>query len=491
MTAMDLRTLALVVTIISVLQAVVMGMLYALAPGYRGTRLWLISMVLAAVATGLIALRGHIPGFFSLILANTLSVAGVAVMVEGIAQFLGRESTRWRAVAAALVVVVLLSWLAFSYRINSVSARVTVLFLSTAVLYARGAVLLWAGASRELRGSARFTACVLAGYATWLLVRLGSNLLFPPPLPMQAPINFLAPLVLLIQGLLITAGFAGLLIQRVLGDLRAAQENERASLEAAASQLGQQVAERTGQLQATVEKLEGEIEVRRGMEQKLRHYSRQLVGLQEAERAHLARELHDEVGQMLTGLNVVLEIGARGNTSTLQRQIQAAQAIVNDLTSQVRQLSLDLRPSILDDLGLLPALSWHLKRFTAQTQVAVEFQHSVPDITLAPESAITAYRIVQEALTNIARYAPGASAMLQLWVVDTTLYIQISDNGPGFDLEATLASSSTRGLAGMRERVNLVDGHFSIETAPGAGVHITAEIPLHRENNSYADPRTR
>ncbi len=155
-----------------------------------------------------------------------------------------------------------------------------------------------------------------------------------------------------------------------------------------------------------------------------------------------------------------------------------AQALVNELMALVRDLSLDLRPAMLDDLGLLPTLLWHFERYTAQTSVCVTFKHSGLEGRFAPEVETAAYRIVQEALTNVARHAGVSEVTVRLWADQDTLGVQIEDQGTGFDPEAALAASATTGLAGMRERAVLLGGQLTVESAPGAGTHVTAELPL-------------
>src|SRR5262249_48641806 len=119
--------------------------------------------------------------------------------------------------------------------------------------------------------------------------------------------------------------------------------------------------------------------------QRLLSLSRRLLDVQEQERRHLARELHDEIGQLLTGLKLTLEMPARGPTEESRASLERAQLLVRDLTARVRDLSLHLRPTMLDDLGLLPAVLWHLERYTAQTQVHVHFEKSGIDRRFPPE----------------------------------------------------------------------------------------------------------
>ncbi|MGB9632197.1 MAG: GAF domain-containing protein [Chloroflexaceae bacterium] len=210
---------------------------------------------------------------------------------------------------------------------------------------------------------------------------------------------------------------------------------------------------------------------------RLQALSERLVAVQEAERAHLARELHDEIGQMLTGLSLALTVGPRTSPETLRERMTQAQRQVNQLTAQVRALSLNLRPAMLDDLGLLPALFWFTRRYTDQTGIQVQLQHAGLDRPIPQAVASTAYRVVQEALTNVARHAGVDHARAQVWATDDMLAVQVVDEGRGFEADELPASDSL-GLAGMAERVRLAGGTLTIETAPNAGTRILAELPL-------------
>jgi signal transduction histidine kinase len=211
---------------------------------------------------------------------------------------------------------------------------------------------------------------------------------------------------------------------------------------------------------------------------RLQAVSRQLVAVQEAERARIARDLHDEIGQTLTGLKLTLAIGARSPAELMRARLDEAQALVNELTTRVRELSLDLRPAMLDDLGLLPALLWYIKRYTAQTSINVNLRHSGLEQSPAPEVATAVFRIVQEALTNVARYAGVGEVAVWLWRTAERIGVQIEDRGRGFLPDQVMAAHASSGLAGMTERVRLLGGQFRVESAPGAGARLTADLPL-------------
>jgi signal transduction histidine kinase len=154
------------------------------------------------------------------------------------------------------------------------------------------------------------------------------------------------------------------------------------------------------------------------------------------------------------------------------------QAEVGKLLSQVRNMSLDLRPSMLDDLGLLPALLWHFERYTSQTNIRVLFKHSGLDKRFTPEIETVAYRIVQEALTNVARHACTNEATVVVKTKQDKLVIQVKDKGDGFDFNSVISAGRAAGLHGMEERLTLLGGNLTINSSPGAGTRLTAEIPV-------------
>jgi PAS domain S-box-containing protein len=212
--------------------------------------------------------------------------------------------------------------------------------------------------------------------------------------------------------------------------------------------------------------------------ERLQILSQRLVEVQESERRTIARELHDEIGQALTGLKLVLDMAARSPGEDIGESLREALTLVDGLMTQVRDLSLDLRPTMLDDLGLLPALLWHCGRYTDQTGVHVDFRHTnLEGRRFGPKVETAAYRIVQEALTNVARHANVDKVTVRLWAEQDTLNVQIADQGAGFDLEQAMAEESS-GLVGMRERAVLLGGELTIESTPGAGTRLMAELPL-------------
>lgn len=217
-------------------------------------------------------------------------------------------------------------------------------------------------------------------------------------------------------------------------------------------------------------------QVRVGRE-RLQALSRRLLEVQEGERRHIARELHDEIGQHLTGLKLLLESVGRNGPNFMTR-LEEAHKLVEDLVTRVREMSLDLRPAMLDDLGLLPSFLWLFDRYTTQTGVRVDFEHSGLEGRLPQDVETAAYRIVQEALTNVARYAGVPEVLVRASAEDSTLRLHVIDRGSGFQPEGALAGRLTSGLAGIRERVLLLGGELIIDSAPGTGTRLRAALPL-------------
>ena len=213
--------------------------------------------------------------------------------------------------------------------------------------------------------------------------------------------------------------------------------------------------------------------------ERLQFLSRRLMEVQEAERRKIALELHDEIGQILTGLKLSLEVGSRRPANEAGASLDRARGFVNDLMARVRKLSLDLRPAMLDDLGLLPTVLWHIEHYTAQTDVRVNFKHSgLEKRRFAPEVETAAYRLIQEALTNVARHSQASEATVQMSTHRKILLIEVEDAGKGFDVESALGSNETSGLAGMRERAMLLGGQLVFESWPGSGTRVRAELSI-------------
>jgi len=220
---------------------------------------------------------------------------------------------------------------------------------------------------------------------------------------------------------------------------------------------------------------------------RLQKLSQRLVELQETERRDIARELHDQIGQQLTGLKLTLETCLRLPPERARDSLAKAQSLANEVTARVHDLSLDLRPTILDDLGLLPALLWQFNRYTESSNIQVTLEQAGLEERFDPGVETAAYRIVQEALTNVARHAGVTEATVRVWSNDDMLCVVIEDHGVGFDSRAALDSHSSSGLTGMRERALLLGGHLYIEATSGVGCRLTVELPLNQGTSARGE----
>jgi signal transduction histidine kinase len=210
-------------------------------------------------------------------------------------------------------------------------------------------------------------------------------------------------------------------------------------------------------------------------EEHLRDLSHRLLSAQESERRSLARELHDEIGQVLTTLKISLARIQRGG-DRVPTELEQAQEVLGDLIGRVRNLSLNLSPSMLADIGLLATLQWYLKSYASMTGTKVSFRHAGLRRAIPQETSLAAYRTIQEALTNVARHAGTGEVMLSIRAVADVLTIEIEDHGVGFD--ASAFDKPAAGLMGIRERVNALDGRFELSSSPGVGTYLAIEFPL-------------
>ncbi|NTU75030.1 MAG: sensor histidine kinase [Anaerolineaceae bacterium] len=216
--------------------------------------------------------------------------------------------------------------------------------------------------------------------------------------------------------------------------------------------------------------------------------SRQLVKIQESERRSLSLELHDEIGQMLTGLQFSVKSAMSNSSEEQKNKLDQVQILVSEIISQVRELSINLRPSLLDDLGILPTLTWHFDRFEAKTGIHVTFEYQNLDRRFPPELEITVFRIVQEALTNVARYSKAAQADVRIAVSGSVMQVSISDQGCGFDA-SVLSKNQSMGIEGMRERAYSIGGLLEIHSEPGKGTRIQARLPVSGQLERRHDDR--
>lgn len=211
-----------------------------------------------------------------------------------------------------------------------------------------------------------------------------------------------------------------------------------------------------------------------GAEEGLRALSQRLVEAQESERKKLSRELHDEVGQVLTALRLQLaQVSASGASGA---HLLHASELAERSLQTVRQMARGLRPAMLDDLGLGPALRWLVRDFSRTTDLEVELELEGGFAGLGEARRTCIYRVVQEALTNCVRHARATKVRVVLHESPDELVLTVQDNGVGASLEA----SRGVGLLGMRERIEELNGGFSVVSAPGAGMLVRANLPKGR-----------
>ena len=230
-----------------------------------------------------------------------------------------------------------------------------------------------------------------------------------------------------------------------------------------------------------------------------RQRASQIITAQEQERKRIARELHDETSQVLTSLLISLAVLEESITTPEARnRIADTRALAHKTLRAIRNLSIDLRPSALDDLGLLPALRWYIKEYQQKCSIEVEFQATGFKERLPAEIETALYRIVQESLTNTARHASARKVYITLKEEVNAVYATISDDGCGFDIQALQKTSVQErgsglesgsglgrglGLIGMQERAVLLDGSLEITSGPGQGTTVEVRIPFQLDSS--------
>ena len=225
------------------------------------------------------------------------------------------------------------------------------------------------------------------------------------------------------------------------------------------------------------------LEQSRRLEEQLRHLSRQVLQAQEEERKRISRELHDVVAQTLTGINVRLanlKKEAMVSTKGLDRNIDLTQQMVEHAVSIVHRFARELRPSVLDDLGLIPALHTYVKALQKETGIRVGLSAFAAVEKVNGDKRTVLYRVAQEALTNVSRHAKASRVEVVIRKVARSVFMEIIDNGKGFQEDRLLqARNSNRlGLLGMKERLEMVGGVLAVTSAPGQGTTVQAQIPL-------------
>jgi signal transduction histidine kinase len=222
-------------------------------------------------------------------------------------------------------------------------------------------------------------------------------------------------------------------------------------------------------------------------ERRFRRISRGVLRLQEDERGRISRDLHDGIGQLLTALKIQLELLEQeaAPISQLTSRIAGARELADAALAEVRQLSHLLRPQMLDELGLEPTLRWLARTFQKRTGIAVDLVLEGAERRGDANVETLVYRIVQEALTNVARHSGANAATVTVRRDPEWLRATIEDHGSGFHPEAVLSAADEEsgfGLRAMRDRVEFVNGRFALRSAPGKGTRLEAEVPLGEGN---------
>ena len=225
------------------------------------------------------------------------------------------------------------------------------------------------------------------------------------------------------------------------------------------------------------------------LQEQLRLLSRGILSVQEDERKRISRELHDVIAQMLTGINVrlaSLKQEASANTKDIEKSISKTQRLVEKSVAIVHRFACELRPAVLDDLGLIPALHTYLKAFSKKTGIRARLIAFAGVEKLSSTKRTALYRVTHEALANVARHAAASKVEISIHRISNAVTMDITDNGKGFDANQVLYTNNCKrlGLLGIRERVEMLGGKFAIISAPGKGTTIHTQIPFKEHSRS-------
>ena len=225
------------------------------------------------------------------------------------------------------------------------------------------------------------------------------------------------------------------------------------------------------------------------MQEQFRQLSRQVISTQEDERKRISRELHDVIAQTLTGINLRLaglKKEALANPKSLDRNIARTQRLVENSVEIVHQFARELRPPVLDDLGLIPALHSFMKHFTERTGIRAYLTAFAAVEKLNAVKRTVLFRVAQEALTNVARHAKASRVDLTIQELGDCVSMKVKDDGKSFNVEHTLQANGGKrlGLLGMRERLEMIGGNFGVESTSGQGTTIEARLPLEKNRSS-------
>lgn len=213
--------------------------------------------------------------------------------------------------------------------------------------------------------------------------------------------------------------------------------------------------------------------------EELRQLSNHLENIREEERIHIAREIHDELGQHLTVIKMdISRLGKKiAGNEMLEKEVQEILEMINTIVATVRKISSELRPSMLDDLGLVAALEWYSRDFAKRTGIKTNFSTSVGEMDLPDKTKTGLFRIFQESLTNVARHSGATEVNTSLYNEGNKLFMIVHDNGHGFDTAETIGKR-TLGLLGMKERALMMGGRFIVDSGPGNGTEIEVSVSL-------------
>jgi PAS domain S-box-containing protein len=218
----------------------------------------------------------------------------------------------------------------------------------------------------------------------------------------------------------------------------------------------------------------------------IRELAAHLQQVREDERINIAREIHDELGQQITGIKMdmaSLSKKIKNPDEVITQKIKNIAGLLDESIKTVRRISTQLRPSILDDLGLADAIGWHASEFENRTGITVVFETDIFETINNKETVTGLFRIFQESLTNIARHANATIVNARLYKTGNEIILEITDNGKGFDTD-NIKLKKTLGLLGMRERSLMLGGVFTIKSKPGEGTTTIVAIPVNDKVNA-------
>ena len=242
---------------------------------------------------------------------------------------------------------------------------------------------------------------------------------------------------------------------------------------------------RTAQLAAANRELENEITERTRMEgelarshAQLREVHAHMQAAREDERTRIWREIHDELGGMLTGLKMDVARLNKGLPAAASERLSALSSMIDETVRTVRRIATDLRPALLDDFGLAAAIEWQLQEFAKRSGLDCQFDSQLDDLEWDADASTGVFRAFQETLTNVARHAEARQVRVTLAPVGELMELRVEDDGRGITT-GDLAGLKSLGLAGMRERIEALHGRLVINGTPGAGTKVVLQVPLH------------